>query len=89
MESINWIGKIKIKQINSRKKLYLSIRGNNSKRMMAGAWLLDRYLWKYEGFLVRGRIFPMVVNLGLGKEVIAVASAVEKGNQQPAMHHEN
>ena len=57
--------------------------------MMAGAWLLDRYLWKYGGFLVRGRIFPMVVNFGLGKEVIAVASAVEKGNQQPAMRHKN
>ncbi len=38
---------------------------------------------------MRGRIFPMVVNFGLGKEVIAVASAVEKGNQQPAMCHKN
>ena len=31
----------------------------------------------------------MVVNFGLGKEVIAVASAVEKGNQKPAMRHKN
>ena len=31
----------------------------------------------------------MVVNLGLGKVVIAVASAVEKGNQQPAIRHMN
>ena len=31
----------------------------------------------------------MVVDFGLGKEVTAGERAVEKGNQQPAMHHKN